>query len=141
MIKKAWRDKVSAFGILRKIGPLGGRRIVKKAIMRRMPTLSGEEKSALGTYLPQILMRKGSTETTLYVLFQPFMKAIHGLEADDLVSSLNVPIAFVYGDDDWMRMDMDGALRCKEKRLGKGLKTEIYELSHCGHHLYMENPE
>lgn len=50
-------------------------------------------------------------------------------------------MAFVYGDEDWMRMDMEGALRAKEKRDAKGLKTEIYELAQCGHHLYMENPE
>jgi hypothetical protein len=47
----------------------------------------------------------------------------------------------MYGDEDWMRMDMQGAINAKEKRDQKGLQTEIYELSQCGHHLYMENPE
>jgi pimeloyl-ACP methyl ester carboxylesterase len=69
------------------------------------------------------------------------MKAIHGLEAEDILPALQIPVAFIYGDEDWMRMDMDGAVRAKKARDEKGLYTEIYELKECGHHLYMENPE
>jgi cardiolipin-specific phospholipase len=142
LIKKAWKDQISPFGILRKIGPFGSKGLVKKAVTRRMPTISAEEQHALGTYLPQVLMRAGSTEYALFVCFRPFMKAIQGLESEEIVPSLPMPVSFVYGDNDWMRMDMDGALRAKQLRDSKeGFYTEVYELKECGHHLYMENPE
>lgn len=141
LVKKFWRDKVSPFGVLRKLGPLGARSLIKRTVGRRMPGLPDEEKKALGEYLPQVLMRPGSTEYTLFILFQPFMKAHMGLCHDDLLPQLEIPVAFMYGDEDWMRMDMQGAIIAKEKRDKAGLQTEIYELDNCGHHLYMENPE
>ena len=69
VIKKAWRDKVSPFGILRKLGWFGSHKLVKRAVGKRMPGIPDEEKKALGEYLPQVLMRPGSTEYTLFVLF------------------------------------------------------------------------
>lgn len=52
VIKKAWRDKVSPFGILRKLGWFGSHKLVKRAVGRRMPGIPDEEKKALGEYLP-----------------------------------------------------------------------------------------
>lgn len=46
----------------------------------------------------------------------------------------------MYGDRDWMRLDMEGSYRTKVRRDKKGLYTRIHFVENSGHHIYMDNP-
>ena len=104
--KRAWKNKWSPFGIMRKSGSLIGKQLIKFYMNRRMrSSLSGDEEfDHLLNYLHQIFMREGSTEYAIYICFELGMWAKNPLEKDTVLGNpeIQIPISFFYGDQDWM---------------------------------------
>lgn len=101
--KKAWANKWSPFGIMRKAGKTIGSKMVKKYVNKRMAHLPEEEREALQYYLYQIFMREGSTEYALFVCFTLGMYPVNSVGTETRLRNPDypLPISFFYGDRDW----------------------------------------
>lgn len=69
------------------------------------PELSEEERKAMVDYAYQILMRPGTSEYSIQVMFNPAIFAYLPLGTTDKLASptFPVPISFYYGRMDWVR--------------------------------------
>lgn len=139
VVRKAWNQQLTPNSMLRFMGPFGSHFALRRSLNRRFHVLPQEERDALGAYFPQILLKPQSTDHCLHLQFQCFMRAVAGLEDRDLLPAFPNPVVFIYGDHDWMRMDIEGAFRVKQLR--HALPTSLHTIPNCGHHLYIDNPD
>ena len=63
-------------------------------------------------------------------IFLPFAFTRGALE--DMLPTLNIPIAFLYGEYDWI------PAATGERILEKGVEGEVFVTLESGHHLYIE---
>lgn len=85
------------------------------------------------------MLRKGSTEYSLFICFDHLLYAKHPLEEDDRLGGVPIPISFFYGDRDWMKKD--GGIKVVDKNPYKGTHSHVYIISDSNHHMYFDNPE
>ena len=88
----------------------------------------------------QIYVRKGTTEYALMILFEVGLMPRISLSQDDKLAGSKVPITFIYGDEDWVKIGVDGYAPEKLLRDKRDPCNRIHILPDCGHTLHMDNP-
>lgn len=128
------------FDFYRMSGQFFGRRGLYNGLKRRVdPAIfegGDEEINNLTTYVYQMMVRKKSSELCLGRLMAPFAYTWVALEP--LLPQLKdkMPMAFIYGEFDWVnRAPADNLI---EKGLIQG---EVFQTENSGHHLYIEAAE
>ena len=76
-------------------------------------------------------MRKKSTEHCVFQLLQPIAYSRSPLSKK--LPELNIPIAFMYGENDWVSRTIADDLVSQKK-----VEGEVFETKASGHHLYFE---
>lgn len=104
-----------------------------------MADLPEDEKKALFDYFQQTFFKDGSSEYAIFVCFRMGMMAHHGLENDDRLGGLSLPISFWHGDIDWT--PQSASRRVVKNNLFCDTHSHFYKISNSGHHLYFDNPE
>ncbi|CAG9329883.1 unnamed protein product [Blepharisma stoltei] len=128
-----WVKNITPISLIRKCGPITGH-FFQAYSKDRFNSLSQEENLAVGNYLEQINIMPGSGEYGLVYILEPGAWARSPLCVR--FEEANIPLAFFFGDIDWVKPD--GARQLKKHYSGKML---IYMISHSDHHLYWDNPE
>jgi len=129
MFVSAWENKWSPFGMMRKSGSWGAKKLVNYYLNRRIgEALQDEEREHMGTYMHQCFMREGSTEYAIFICFVLGMYAVNPLELDNRLGNpeFDLPISFIYGDIDWM--DHRGGRRIVAKNKYKDGLSQVYML-------------
>lgn len=69
------------------------------------------------------------------------MYAVNPLELENRLGTpeFDLPVSFIYGDIDWM--DYRGGQRIIDKNKYKDGLSQLYIVSDCDHHLYLDNPK
>ncbi|KAL7746395.1 hypothetical protein RI367_008238 [Sorochytrium milnesiophthora] len=129
-----WQNNITPFSILRSLGPFGPR-LVQMYTDRRFEHLEPDEITSLKEYIFHINADHPSGELALNALLLPGGWA-HKPVGDRLVDGLRVPVAFLYGDVDWMNHRHADALLPRLRV--PGLVTVVPK---AGHHLYLDNPD
>lgn len=126
-----WVKNISLMEILRKTGPFTG--MILSGYMNERYSAPKAEMKAIADYLEQVNLLPGSGEHGIsYILdftlwpYSPLSKRL---------PDLKIPIAFYYGDRDWVVPD--GAH--KMKNLYSNMM--VYTISDSDHHMYWDNPE
>lgn len=87
--------------------------MLDKYVQNRVTGLeSEEEKQAIADFFYQIIMRRGTTEYAILIMFNPTLTAHLPLGTPDKLGNPDfpVPISFFYGDEDWVaNVDEDAA--------------------------------
>lgn len=127
-----WVKRVPPAKVLRSFGPishffLGG------LMSDRAGTLTKIEEHAIKTYLEQINLLPGSGEYAINNVMYPGAWGKYPL--CERMQNLKVPMAFFYGDHDWVASD--GA---DQVALQTSAKVQKYIISNSDHHLYWDNP-
>ncbi|CAG9324077.1 unnamed protein product [Blepharisma stoltei] len=117
--------------LLRKIGPFGGR-FIKNYLKRRIIGLTKIERKYLKIYFEQVNLCPGSGEYALPKIMKELLYP-HAPLCDRLK---NIPIVFLFGDQDWM--SSQGAHQNKEVNQSNVI---IETVSNAGHQLYLDNPK
>ena len=93
---------MSPFNLLRKLGKGMGGRLLRGAVNRRLASASDEEKEALYNYLLISMSMPASTETAIFICFATGLRAHMGLESDERLGSLDLPVSCFHGNrGDW----------------------------------------
>jgi len=141
MARSAWKNKWSPFGMMRKSGSWGAKKMVNYYLNRRIgDALKDDEREQMATYMHQCFMREGSTEYAIFICFELGMYAVNPLELENRLGNpeFDCPISFIYGDIDWM--DFRGGERIIAKNKYKDGLSQVYIVNECDHHLYLDNP-
>lgn len=141
-----WAEKVlteepfSPLDNYRFIGERLAKNGIKNGTKRRM-SLSvfdgGEaELDSLTTYVYQMMVKKRSSEIFLHRVLRPFVYTVKNLE--ELLPEIGdrIPMAFMYGEFDWVNRDTGDRL-IKTGRI----QGEVFQTAESGHHLYIEAAE
>ncbi|KAJ4472232.1 alpha/beta-hydrolase [Lentinula aciculospora] len=133
-----WEEGFSPFQVVRTMG-VWGPWLVGKYSSRRFSGLSEEETRDMHDYILNITVAKGSGEYCISHILapgaharMPLVDRIAGLHKD-------IPVTFVYGDQDWM--DPEGGSESVERlrQAGHG-QGKMYIVNNSGHHVYLDNP-
>ncbi|GJE84904.1 alpha/beta hydrolase [Phanerochaete sordida] len=132
-----WEEGWSPFQVVRATG-IWGPMLVGKYSSRRFIGLGAEDTRAMHEYILNITLMKGSGEYCISHLLAPGAHARKPMV--DRVHNLQIPVTFVYGDNDWM--DPKGGAESVEnlRKAGNG-NGKMYIVPHAGHHLYLDNPK
>jgi len=140
VFKKVWKNQWSPFGFLRKtpdwVTTLFLNKWAKKRIVGDVPK---EELDDFKAYMRDVLLRKGSVEYALFVIFDHFCFSKVPLDVPERLSGLDMPISFIYGDRDWMKLV--GTHTVLEKNPYKDKFSHMHSVENSDHHLYLDNPE
>ena len=129
-----WMKKnVTPASMLRKAGPLSGR-LIKLYTRKRLASLPKEEIILLEKYLEQINLLPGSGEFGITYILEEGAWARNPLAVR--LPSLEVPMAFIYGDRDWM--DPKGGLAVQDRT---NVPVVVKMVENSDHHLYWDNPK
>ena len=90
--------------------------------------------SIMLTYLEQVNLLPGSGEFGIVYLLYPGAWAKKPL--CNRLMNLNIPMAFFFGDRDWVKPD--GAEELQKRALAN---VKIYTITDSDHHLYWDNPK
>lgn len=101
-VGKFWACKCSPFGIMRCCGKCCVNGLMKNYIKRRFASVPKEEMDDYKIYLHQTLLRPGSTEYAIFIIFNHLMFAHHALDTKDRLGGIPIPVSFYFGDKDWM---------------------------------------
>lgn len=113
--------------------------MLKKFMKYRLTSVSDDDFDKLYNYLFQILMRKGSSEYALNIMFKHiFMTPTPIIESIEELSQKNIDVSFYYGTKDWMNTTLND-IHISQQLEMFGLK--VYLVKESGHHLYFDNPE
>lgn len=127
-----WLQNISLIEIMRKFGPLSGK--ILKGYMNGRNNLPEKEQIVMEEYLEQINLLPGSGEHAVnYILdfeLWPYSPLCRRLP------ELKTPIAFFYGDRDWMVAD--GGYKTKERSENS---VQVHIISNSDHHMYWDNPQ
>lgn len=108
---KAMPFKLTPFMPLRFFGRILSPLFVKMFMKKKMPGIPQEDFDDMYRYMYQILLRSGSGEHALNILFVegivPYTPLVDSLEFFD---KHNIKYSFIYGDKDWMNTDFNGKL-------------------------------
>ena len=103
LVKYVWLKKLSPFEVGRFLGQRQCMKMIVGYVENRQKTNNCEEKQAIIDYMYQIVMREGTTEYAIHIMFNPGLQAHLPLGARDKLGSpeFPIPISFIYGDSDW----------------------------------------
>jgi cardiolipin-specific phospholipase len=127
-----WVRNITPLHIFRLLGPWG-HNFMQMMFGHRIMGITEDETKLIISYLEQLSSLPGSGEYAIIILLSPGSWARNPLV--NRIHELKVPMAFCFGDRDWVRPD--GAHVVKEKSEGKVL---IYTLHGSDHHMYWDNP-
>lgn len=132
-----WEEGWSPFQVVRSTmfwSPM----LIGKYSSRRFTGLSEEDTRDMHDYIMNITLAKGSGEYCISHILAP--GAYARLPLVDRISSLKIPVTFVYGDHDWM--DPQGGKDSVEnlRQAGNG-QGRMYIVNQAGHHVYLDNPK
>jgi len=113
-----------------------GPMLVGKYTSRRFDALDEEETRDIHDYIMNITLAKGSGDYCISHMFAPGVHARMPLM--DRVAALKIPIAFVYGEHDWM--DPVGGMNSLDnlKAVGND-RGRMYIVPRAGHNVYLDN--
>ena len=139
-ISWAWEKGATPHGVMRTLGPFAESWSSTYA-QRRFATaeapgaagLSEPEKKALGSYIHHTLAGKGCGEFALPLLLAPGAHAREPLVPD--LARLKMPVAFIYGERDWMDY-RHGAEACALLPPGRATLARV---EGAGHNAMLEN--
>jgi pimeloyl-ACP methyl ester carboxylesterase len=142
--KRIWNSNWTPFSIIRCAGPWG-RNLVTAGVKRRYATaedMTLEEKETFANYIYHIVAQKGSGEFTLRHLLRPLAYAYDPLMPK--LPDMPVPVAFVYGESDWMspQSGHEAVAKAKEKRRPYSRHDlSVHVIPNGGHMIFIEQPE
>jgi len=132
-----WEEGWSPFQLVRSTlfwSPL----LVGKYSSRRFPSLTPSETRDMHEYLLNLTLSKGSGEYCISHILAPGAWAHMPLVDRVAMLPKEMPVTFVYGDQDWM--DPVGGFESVERlRLAGNPNGKMYIISDAGHHLYLDN--
>ena len=129
-----WLKKnVTPASMLRKAGPFSGK-LMRMYTRRRLASLPIEEIKVLEKYLEQVNLLPGCGEFGISYILEAGAWAKHPLAVR--LPSLEVPMAFIYGDRDWM--DYKGGVAVQNRA---NVPVVVKIVKDSDHHLYWDNPE
>ena len=82
-------------------------------------------------YLYQIIMRKGTTEQAMPLLFNVGIQCKTPI--GNRLKASGLDCSFIYGDEDWVRL--------VDEDWSKNVSEKFYLVKSSGHNMHMENPE
>lgn len=131
-IRWLWARNITPQCFVRWFGPLGPS-CVRQYVSRRLPTLPAADVLLFSEYMYHMTADVGSGEYALGTLMRPGAWAKEPLH--DRLQELEMPVAFIYGSDDWMdyRHAQEAAAQIK-------VPVKIIRVPNSGHQLYLENP-
>lgn len=135
MIHWLWDRNVSPFSILRATTVLGPM-LMSGYTRRRFGSLDPEELQSLHAYCHGIFTDDSSSEHCLADILAPGAFARYPLMTR--IAPLKIPLAFFYGDHDWM--DIDGGYGAQKVLQEAGnSNVQVHCIPRAGHHLYLDN--
>jgi cardiolipin-specific phospholipase len=128
-----WANNYSPQWFLRRFGPIGPP-LIRTYIRKRLPALTEKEYGIFAEYMYHVSAAPGCGEYALGTILKPGAWAHEPLH--DRLKDLSMPVAFIYGEDDWMdyRHAEDAAKQM-------AVPTRIIRVPKSGHQLYIENPK
>ncbi|KAF8974625.1 Alpha/Beta hydrolase protein [Flammula alnicola] len=134
-----WEEGWSPFQVVRSTlfwGPM----LIGKYSSRRFSGLSPEETRDMHDYIMNITLAKGSGEYCISHILEPGAHArmplvdrIHALRKD-------LPVTFVYGDQDWMD-PVGGEESLRRLKKAGNTNGKMYIIEDAGHHVYLDNTD
>lgn len=149
LVKTAWKNKWSPFGVLRKSGSVIADSLIKKFISRRMEdSLTPDEQKDMLDYMHQIFMREGSTEYAIFICFEVWLWAVNPLESQKRLGSpeFALPVSFYYGEYDWMdkrggqRVVSNNIFNVAQEGTDKPLSI-VHIIDGSDHNVHLDNPK
>ncbi|KAF9922450.1 hypothetical protein FBU30_007421 [Linnemannia zychae] len=128
----AWERNITPQSIMRFTGPFGPS-LVAAYTSRRFAHLEEDEQKDLNNYIYHISSKSGSGEYALSTILAPGAYARWPLM--DRLKDLTMPVAFLYGESDWM--DYRAAEKARKSMV---VPTVLMRIPNAGHHLYLDNP-
>lgn len=122
---------IAPFDLARTV-PFMMNKIIRNSIDRRMNLGDPVLVEKFASYIRQVMLRKKSSEVgiTAILAFRAFGRVPLAKKMHDL----NVPVAFMVGEYDWVDRSAGDAL------IEKGhVEGEVFSVTSSGHHLYIEN--
>ena len=133
-----WERNTSPFGLVRSslfFGPL----LVGRYTSRRFGTLPDDELRSLHAYCQAIFSSRGSSEYCLAHLLAPGAYARMPMVSRVAALPATLPVAFLYGRQDWM--DVQGGLESVRRLNEAGNRlASAFVVPNAGHHIYLDNP-
>lgn len=120
--------------LMRMAGGRFGRKVAAWMITRRFPTDNVETREAFVEYFYQISAASPSGEYSLSTILESGAYARRPM--CDRLKQAEMPVAFLYGDKDWMSWEA-------AEEVGKGMKVKnwIRRVKGAGHHLYYDKAD
>jgi pimeloyl-ACP methyl ester carboxylesterase len=137
-----WKDKVGYKGrnlwdwnvtpqmVVRNSGPVG-LKIIENYVDKRFPSLDSDDKKDMAGYLHAICSLEGSGEYALSRLLAA--GAIAKVPLEEKLTTLKVPVLFLYGEYDWM----DALAKLQSGELPDG--SDVVIVPNAGHQLFLDN--
>jgi cardiolipin-specific phospholipase len=130
-----WEEGWSPFQVVR-FSLFWGPMLVGKYSSRRFGALDEDETRDMHDYITNITLAKGSGEYCISHILAPGAHARMPLV--DRVSALRIPIAFIYGEHDWMD-PVGGMTSIDNLKAAGNEKARMYIVPRAGHHVYLDN--
>jgi pimeloyl-ACP methyl ester carboxylesterase len=128
-----WKANITPTDFIRYAGPLSAR-LMRVYTTSKFNALPPYEVEALETYLEQINLARGCGEYALSVLLEPGAWSLEPMWQRLL--HLDMPMCFLYGDDDWVP-----SLGAHElAKLYQGILSISY-INQSSHQIHFDNPE
>lgn len=127
-----WRKKLTPNSLLQMTGPLSGL-LLSLYTKQRLAGLDSLERKAVQLYLEQVCLLPSSGDLALVHLLEPGTYACKPLAGR--LCSLSVPMAFIYGENDWV-----SPLGGLQVRASTSTPVAVHIVPESGHLLYMDNP-
>ncbi|CAI2370287.1 unnamed protein product [Moneuplotes crassus] len=132
---------IAPYSPLRVLGRISGV-FLKKGMEKRMGKLPKEEFEAIYHHLYQVTLKPASAESAIHVLFTrnfiPQHPLIEAIDAPDGFKARGIDTCFIYGDSDWLDMNMNGP-KVSAVLAEEGHNVHVLEDSN--HHLFFDNVE
>ena len=129
-----WNYNVSPFSLMRYTGYYGANSFLTSYVNRRLNVESQDERLAFRDLLLQCTMRSSSSEISITMILE--YGAWARMPMKDRIKDINVPICFLYGEWDWMCVQVARQL---EERGELKPGYHIAQIEKAGHHLYVDN--
>jgi len=136
-LRSLWNFKLSAQFIGKLLGPFE-KFLVTTMITRRFQENFPWGMSATAEYIFHINASPIAGELALMVMFQVGAFARKPLIRQ--MSSLRIPVTFIYGEHDWMDTEA-GESACVSLRSTGNIDTRLFLLKGAGHQLFIQQPD
>ncbi|CAI2370262.1 unnamed protein product [Moneuplotes crassus] len=132
---------INPYSPLRVLGRMSGV-FLKRETRMNMKKMPEEEFEIIYRYLYQVTLKPASAESAIHVLFTrnfiPKHPLIEAIDAPDGFKARGIDTCFIYGDSDWLDMNMNGP-KVSAVLAEEGHNVHVLEDS--DHHLFFDNVE